>query len=45
MISTGTPVGAGIRYDPPRFLEPGDVVEVEATGIGVLCNTVADEQP
>lgn len=44
VISTGTPVGAGIRYDPPRFLEPGDLVEIEATGIGVLSNTVADEK-
>ena len=44
VISTGTPVGAGIRFDPPRFLKPGDVVEVEASGIGVLANTVADER-
>jgi 5-carboxymethyl-2-hydroxymuconate isomerase len=44
VISTGTPVGAGIRFDPPRFLKPGDVVEVEASGIGVLANMVADEK-
>ncbi|OZI34702.1 2-hydroxyhepta-2,4-diene-1,7-dioate isomerase [Bordetella genomosp. 10] len=43
VISTGTPVGAGVRFDPPRFLEPGDVVEVEVPGIGTLSNTVADE--
>ena len=42
-IATGTPVGAGIRFDPPRFLEPGDVVEVEVDGIGTLTNPIADE--
>ena len=44
VIATGTPVGAGVRFDPPRFLEPGDVVEVEVPGVGTLCNTVADER-
>ena len=43
VIVTGTPSGAGARFDPPRFLVPGDVVEVEATGIGILRNTVEDE--
>jgi len=43
VIATGTPTGAGARLDPPRFLVPGDVVEVEVAGIGVLVNTVADE--
>ncbi len=43
VIATGTPTGAGARLDPPRFLVPGDVVEVEVAGIGVLENTVADE--
>ncbi|GAB1579303.1 fumarylacetoacetate hydrolase family protein [Bordetella petrii] len=43
VISTGTPVGAGVRFDPPRYLEPGDLVEVEVPGIGTLANTVADE--
>ena len=43
IIVTGTPTGAGARFDPPRFLKPGDVVEVEATGLGILKNTVADE--
>ncbi|HEY0297221.1 MAG TPA: fumarylacetoacetate hydrolase family protein, partial [Bordetella sp.] len=32
VISTGTPVGAGVRFTPPRFLKPGDVVEVEVPG-------------
>lgn len=43
MISTGTPVGAGVRFDPPRFLRPGDTVEVAVSGVGTLVNTVADE--
>ena len=43
VIVTGTPTGAGARFDPPRYLKPGDVVEVEADGIGVLCNGVIDE--
>jgi 5-carboxymethyl-2-hydroxymuconate isomerase len=44
VIFTGTPVGSGARFDPPRYLRAGDVVEVEVGGIGVLRNTVADEQ-
>ncbi len=43
IIVTGTPTGAGARFDPPRYLVPGDVIEVEAEGIGRLVNTVEDE--
>jgi len=43
LISTGTPLGAGARFDPPRYLAPGDVVEVEAPGIGLLRNGVIDD--
>src|SRR4051812_11210488 len=43
VIVTGTPTGAGARFDPPRYLKPGDVVEVEAENIGVLRNGVVDE--
>jgi 2-keto-4-pentenoate hydratase/2-oxohepta-3-ene-1,7-dioic acid hydratase in catechol pathway len=43
VIVTGTPTGAGARFDPPRYLKPGDVVEVEAEGIGLLRNGVIDE--
>ena len=43
LIFTGTPTGAGARFDPPRFLRPGDVVEVEVPGIGTLRNGVRDE--
>ena len=44
IIVTGTPTGAGARFDPPRYLVPGDIVEVEAEGIGTLINTVEDER-
>ena len=43
IIVTGTPTGAGARFDPPRYLTPGDIVEVEAEGIGLLRNGVIDE--
>jgi 2-keto-4-pentenoate hydratase/2-oxohepta-3-ene-1,7-dioic acid hydratase in catechol pathway len=43
VIVCGTPTGAGARFDPPIWLKPGDVVEVEADGIGLLRNTIADE--
>lgn len=45
IIVTGTPTGAGARFDPPRYLKPGDVVEVEVENIGTLRNGVVDEQP
>ena len=40
IVATGTPTGAGVRFDPPKFLRPGDVVEVEVDGVGVLRNVV-----
>lgn len=43
IIVTGTPTGAGARFDPPIYLKPGDVVEIEAEGIGVLRNGVENE--
>ncbi|WGR91273.1 fumarylacetoacetate hydrolase family protein [Bradyrhizobium sp. ISRA443] len=43
VIVTGTPTGAGARFDPPRYLKPGDVIEVEAEGVGTLRNGVVDE--
>ena len=43
IIVTGTPTGAGARFDPPIYLKPGDVVEVSAEGIGTLRNTIEDE--
>ncbi|MGU3575013.1 fumarylacetoacetate hydrolase family protein [Brucellaceae bacterium C25G] len=43
IILTGTPNGSGARFDPPRFLRHGDVVEVEVSRIGRLKNVVKDE--
>ena len=43
VIVTGTPTGAGARSDPPVWLVPGDQVEVEAEGIGILRNGIRDE--
>ncbi|BBU57498.1 fumarylacetoacetate (FAA) hydrolase [Mameliella alba] len=43
VLVCGTPTGAGARLDPPVWLKPGDVIEVEAEGIGVLRNGVEDE--
>lgn len=43
IIFTGTPNGAGARFEPPRYLVPGDSVEVEVPGLGVLRNGVRDE--
>lgn len=40
LIMTGTPEGVGFARKPPIFLKPGDVVEVEIGGIGILCNPV-----
>ena len=40
VIATGTPVGVGIGFKPPRYLEPGDTVRIEVDGIGVLENPV-----
>lgn len=44
LIVSGTPVGAGARFDPPRWLAPGDIVEVSVPEIGTLRNEVADEK-
>ena len=44
IIVTGTPTGSGARLDPPQYLKPGDVIEVEVDGIGTLRNTVEDEK-
>lgn len=43
IIATGTPNGAGARFDPPKYLCHDDVVEVEVPGIGILRNRVATE--
>jgi 5-carboxymethyl-2-hydroxymuconate isomerase len=43
VISTGTPIGAGARFEPPLWLKPGDTVDVTVPGIGTLHNMIADE--
>jgi 2-keto-4-pentenoate hydratase/2-oxohepta-3-ene-1,7-dioic acid hydratase in catechol pathway len=44
IIATGTPEGVGAFRTPPIFLKPGDTVEVEIEGLGVLRNPVAAAQ-
>ena len=40
VIATGTPVGVGIGFKPPKYLKTGDVLRVEIDGIGTLENPV-----
>jgi 2-keto-4-pentenoate hydratase/2-oxohepta-3-ene-1,7-dioic acid hydratase in catechol pathway len=44
IIATGTPEGVGHRRNPPLWMKPGDVLEVEISGIGTLRSRVADER-
>lgn len=41
ILTTGTPAGVGAGRKPPRYIRPGDVVEVEVSGIGILENRLA----
>jgi 2-keto-4-pentenoate hydratase/2-oxohepta-3-ene-1,7-dioic acid hydratase in catechol pathway len=43
IISTGTPSGVGYARDPQLWMQPGDIIEVEIKGIGVLRNRVESE--
>ena len=43
VIATGTPAGIGSRRSPPVWMQAGDRIEVEISGIGVLRNTVVEE--
>ena len=43
VLVTGTPAGVGMARKPPRWLVPGDVFEVDISGVGVLRNPVAAE--
>jgi 2-keto-4-pentenoate hydratase/2-oxohepta-3-ene-1,7-dioic acid hydratase in catechol pathway len=43
IISTGTPAGVGFAYKPPKWLKPGDTVEIDVEGIGTLMNPVVAE--
>ena len=42
LIATGTPPGVGLGMKPPVFMNPGDVVRMEITGLGTLENPVKD---
>jgi 2-keto-4-pentenoate hydratase/2-oxohepta-3-ene-1,7-dioic acid hydratase in catechol pathway len=42
LISTGTPAGVGHGFNPPRYLQPGDVVELGITGLGVQHHRVVE---
>jgi 2-keto-4-pentenoate hydratase/2-oxohepta-3-ene-1,7-dioic acid hydratase in catechol pathway len=44
VIATGTPEGVGHRRNPPLWMKPGDVLEVEISSIGTLRNRVVDER-
>ena len=44
VIATGTPGGVGFKREPQLFLKPGDTVEVDIPGVGLLSNGVADER-
>ena len=44
VIATGTPEGVGHRRNPPLWMKPGDVLEVEISSIGTLRNRVVDEK-
>ncbi|KAL9067313.1 MAG: hypothetical protein Q9157_006854 [Trypethelium eluteriae] len=41
VIATGTPAGVGFGLDPPKFLRPGDIVEISVSGLGTLRNRIA----
>jgi 2-keto-4-pentenoate hydratase/2-oxohepta-3-ene-1,7-dioic acid hydratase in catechol pathway len=43
LIVSGTPGGVGFKRNPPVFMKPGDIAEVEIEKIGVLRNPIADE--
>lgn len=40
IIATGTPSGVGFSRTPPEFLKPGDILETEIEGIGLLRNPI-----
>jgi 2-keto-4-pentenoate hydratase/2-oxohepta-3-ene-1,7-dioic acid hydratase in catechol pathway len=43
IIATGTPGGVGVARDPAVFMQPGDTIEVDISGIGVLRNEIVQE--
>lgn len=45
LIAMGTPPGVGHARTPPRWLKPGETVDVEIEGIGICSNPIIDEKP
>ncbi|KIW10770.1 hypothetical protein PV08_10069 [Exophiala spinifera] len=45
VIATGTPAGVGFGFNPPKWLQPGDEVEISVTGLGKLKNRVGNKRP
>lgn len=43
LIAMGTPPGVGHARTPPRWLKPGEIVEVEIEGIGICASPIVDE--
>ena len=43
VVITGTPAGVGYARKPPVFMKPGDTIEIDIEGVGVLSNPIADE--
>ncbi len=44
VVIMGTPAGVGYARNPPVWMQPGDRIEIEIEGIGILANTVFDEE-
>jgi 2-keto-4-pentenoate hydratase/2-oxohepta-3-ene-1,7-dioic acid hydratase in catechol pathway len=45
ILATGTPSGVAAGFDPPKWLKPGDIVEAEIEGIGLLRNRITTHAP
>ena len=43
VIATGTPGGVGAKREPPVWMKPGDVIEIDVGPVGTLSNTIIDE--
>jgi len=44
LLATGTPSGVGYARTPPVWMKPGDTVEIEIEGVGILSNPIEDER-
>lgn len=43
VIAMGTPAGVGYARKPPVWMQPGDRIEIEIEGLGILANTIKDD--